>query len=84
MCRDAKGLRLQRVSLLGGKRRLRRSLFARQLTAVDPLVPFKIGLMNGGKGEEADFGFVTATVARLGSQSKMADDYLVCPPPVSP
>jgi NAD(P)-dependent dehydrogenase (short-subunit alcohol dehydrogenase family) len=29
-------------------------------------------------------GFVTATVARLGSHRKMADDYLVCPPPVSP
>src|SRR5271166_1534804 len=28
-------------------------------------------------------GLVTATVARLGSQGKMADDDLVCPPPVS-
>src|SRR5271166_4044054 len=28
-------------------------------------------------------GLVTATVARLGSQGKMAGDDLVCPPPVS-
>src|ERR1700693_239836 len=35
------------------------------------------------RGRSSSGGLVTATVARVGWQGKMADDDLVCPPPVS-
>src|ERR1700733_2166860 len=35
---------------------IRRSLFTRELTEIDPLLPFKIGLVNGGKREKAGLG----------------------------
>src|SRR3984957_8721537 len=35
---------------------IRRSLFARELTETDPLLPFKIGPVNGGKREKAGLG----------------------------
>jgi hypothetical protein len=35
---------------------IRRSLFARELTEIDPLLPFKIGPVNGGKREKAGLG----------------------------
>jgi putative transposase len=62
----------------GRNRQIHPRTIANRIRASPSRARFAIGVRRGMAG------FVTATVARLGSQSKMADDYLVCPPPVSP